>query len=616
MFPQIFGKYVLERELASGGMARVYLATLRGAVGFEKRLVVKQIRPELSQDDAFVKRFVEEAKIAVELSHPNIVPVYELGVELGIYYIAMELCEGLTLTEILTDTGPLDPAEGAQVGIEICRALDYAHRRGNIVHRDVTPRNVLLDEEGAVRLIDFGIAAPQTSASSTERVEVFGSPGHMPPEQIRGERLTAATDVFAVGALLIEAWTGRPPFRRGSFEASAEALNDPLPSLAQEDAELAPVADIIAQAVALKAADRPQEAEALARKLREFSRQFDSGDVAKRLGARVRRARRRGHSSVPWLPGESSGPLTPAASPRALLSSHPPGGPQTPATPPMPPLTPSTPAGGAPITRTFAARDDLVEWTRKIASIPPVPDLSESSEPPTDADTAADNSAEPSNPPSVVEADEPATRALPRSNAPSAAPPKPFPWAVAASVAAILGVVGWVGTRGAPPPNPPPPAARSSAETGLGVPATATSPVASAPVAVAGSAEPTASASSAAGSATSAAVSASAASSRSAAPKGSSAPSASAPSTVDVATQGVLRLTADPQATVTVVGARVSQTHVTPVPGLKLPPGSYSVTFRSPTFGAPVVAQVELGAGASRGVHADFRAAEPTVSVR
>src|ERR1041384_3218777 len=237
MFPQIFGKYVLERELAAGGMARVYLATLRGAVGFEKRLVVKQIRPELSSDDAFVRRFVEEAKNAVELSHPNIVPVYELGVELGVYYIAMELCEGLTLTEILNETGPLDAAEGAYVGIEICRALDYAHRRGGIVHRDVTPRNVLLDEEGAVRLIDFGIAAPVTAAGSAERIEVFGSPGHMPPEQLRGERLTPATDVFAVGALLIEAWTGRPPFRRGSFEASADALKERLPSIATEHAE-------------------------------------------------------------------------------------------------------------------------------------------------------------------------------------------------------------------------------------------------------------------------------------------------------------------------------------------------------------------------------------------
>jgi serine/threonine-protein kinase len=97
MFPQIFGKYVLERELAAGGMARVFLATLRGAVGFEKRLVVKQIRAELAVDEAFVRRFVEEAKTAVELSHPNIVPVYELGVGQGVYYIAMEHCSGATL---------------------------------------------------------------------------------------------------------------------------------------------------------------------------------------------------------------------------------------------------------------------------------------------------------------------------------------------------------------------------------------------------------------------------------------------------------------------------------------------------------------------------------------
>ena len=215
MFPQIFGKYVLEREIAAGGMARVYLATLRGAVGFEKRLVVKQIRAELASDDAFVRRFVEEAKTSVELSHPNIVPVYELGVEHGVYYIAMELCDGLTLAEVLAETGPLEPEEGAYVGVEVCRALDYAHRRAGIVHRDVTPRNVLLDEEGAVRLIDFGIAAPATPVPGAKR-EVFGSPGHMPLEQLRGERLTPATDVFAVGALLIEAWTGKPPFRRAT----------------------------------------------------------------------------------------------------------------------------------------------------------------------------------------------------------------------------------------------------------------------------------------------------------------------------------------------------------------------------------------------------------------
>jgi len=588
MFPQIFGKYVLERELASGGMARVYLATLRGAVGFEKRLVVKQIRPELALDDAFVRRFVEEAKIAVELSHPNIVPVYELGVEQGVYYIAMELCEGLTLTEILIDTGPLDPAEGAHVGIEICRALDYAHRRGGIVHRDVTPRNVLLDEEGAVRLIDFGIAAPVSSATSTERVEIFGSPGHMPPEQIRGERLTPATDVFAVGALLIEAWTGRPPFRRGSFEASAEALKEPLPSLVGDHPELAPVAEIVEQAVALRALDRPQEAEALARKLRDFSRQFDSGDVAKRLGARVRRARRRNKSSIPWLPGDSSGPLTPAASPRALISSRPPGGPRMAATPPP---TPATPPAAAPITRTFAAREDIVEWTRKIASIPP----------PAEPDLAAPSAP----PPSAVETSEPATRALPRSFAP-AAPAKRVRRALVGSGAAVLGLLAWVSLRGGGPSSLAPaaslaplssaasPAATAAPELPVPVASVAPTPSVVTPVAPAtiSPAPPVRSA-----------------------PPSHSAPPAPASAVLDDALSGQLRLTADPQATVTVVGARVAQTQLTPVRGLKLPPGVYAVTFRSPTFGEPVVARVELTAGGARSVHADFRAAIPTVAV-
>jgi serine/threonine-protein kinase len=597
MFPQIFGKYVLERELASGGMARVYLATLRGAVGFEKRLVVKQIRPELSQDEAFVRRFVEEAKIAVELSHPNIVPVYELGVEQGIYYIAMELCEGLTLTEILTETGPLDSAEGAHVGIEICRALDYAHRRGGIVHRDVTPRNVLLDEEGAIRLIDFGIAAPVTGARASERVEVFGSPGHMPPEQIRGQRLTPATDVFAVGALLIEAWTGRPPFRRGSFEASADALNDPLPPLEGEHPELGPVSAAIAQAVALDAADRPQEAEALARKLRDFSRQFDSGDVAKRLGERVRHARRRLRSSLPWLPGESSGPRTPAASPRAILSSRPPlatsRGPQTPATPPMSPLTPP----GSPITRTFAARDDLVEWTRKLASVPP--------DATTEPDTETDDTPPPSIPPPITGAgaDEPVTRAMPRSDSPTAAA-KRFPFALVGLGLALVGTMAVFSLDGAPTAKRSLPAVQGLVTAAPPPSVSLIVPPASAearllPVRPSASAPP----------------SLPRAPSGAGKPPSSSSVVAPASALGDVAS-AFLKLTADPPATVIITGSKVSQTHATPVRALSLPPGSYSVTFRSPTFGEPVAARIDLASGSSRSIHADFRAAIPTVSVR
>src|SRR3984885_15124170 len=113
MSPQTFGKYVLEKELAVGGMARLLLATLRGAGGFEKKLVVKQIRDKLASDDEFIRRFVEEAKTTVALAHPNIVPVYELGVELGTYFLAMEFVEGASLAELLRACGkegaPMSP---------------------------------------------------------------------------------------------------------------------------------------------------------------------------------------------------------------------------------------------------------------------------------------------------------------------------------------------------------------------------------------------------------------------------------------------------------------------------------------------------------------------------
>jgi eukaryotic-like serine/threonine-protein kinase len=578
MFPQIFGKYVLERELASGGMARVYLATLRGAVGFEKRLVVKQIRPELSRDEAFVRRFVEEAKLAVELSHPNIVPVYELGVEQGTYYIAMELCEGLTLSEVLAESGPLDAAEGAHLGIEICRALGYAHRRAGIVHRDVTPRNVLLDEEGAVRLIDFGIAAPVTGARSRERVEVFGSPGHMPPEQMRGERLTPATDVFAVAALLVEAWTGRPPFRRESFEASRAALAEPLVPLSRSHSELSPVSDVLLQALSPNASERPQQAELLARKLRDFSRQFDSGDVASRLGARVRKARGKLDGSA-----RARAQRTPAASPRA--DSERPAR-HTPAAPAL--------ATGSPATRTFAARDDLAQWTRKLSSLPPPPPSDEAADPAGRADDELDGTPPPPLPPAPSE---PATRALP----PSGPPPKParrLASAVAVAGLAVVAVVAAAGS-GADGPRAAQPGPKRSALAPSAPPAPpSVSPLSPLASAIGSSPLVALSASSGPG-----------ARARSAAARAAW----TAPARSESAT---LKLTADPPASVTVTGGKVSQTHATPVRALPLPAGSYTLTFRSATFGEPVVARVELLSGGGHSVHVDFRAAIPTVVVR
>lgn len=548
MFPQIFGKYVLEREIAAGGMARVYLATLRGAVGFEKRLVVKQIRTELASDEAFVTRFVEEAKTAVELSHPNIVPVYELGVEQGVYYIAMELCEGLTLSEVLAETGPLSAVEGAYVGAEICRALDYAHRRARIVHRDVTPRNVLLDDEGAVRLIDFGIAAPVTLEGDAARSEVFGSPGHMPPEQLHGAELTPATDVFAVGVLLIEAWTGYPPFRRASARESERALFTVPPRVDLKLPELAPISALIASSVALEARERPAGAEQLARPLREFLRGEDTGDLARRLAERVRRARRRSRSSSPWLVGET-GP------PKSSQNTRPMNGESTPATP-----------SSAPVTRTFAASENLEEWTRKLSSPP-------------------------SGPPSVAVPEDAAPSGISSSKHSSRAPTR----STGLAALAALGI-GALAVLIALSPRAPAPRTLAIAPT-----ATAPSPrasavpepsVVSAPLKVAPMLK--------------------------AAPKKPlhATPAPSAVVSPEAEQFGVLKITADPGALVEINGPHFHQQARSPIAGLRVPVGKYAIVFRNDTFGAALSTQASVLAGVTRSVHADFRQAEPTVSVR
>lgn len=329
MYPQVFGKYVLEKELSRGGMARVVLATLRGAGGFEKRLVVKQIRDELAFDQQFVRRFVEEAKTTVALSHPNIVPVYELGVEQGTYFLAMELVEGVSVSEL----GKLTPEEGAYVGVEVCRALDYAHRRMKVVHRDITPRNVMIDEEGQVKLIDFGIAAPALVAGH----EILGSPGHMAPEQIDGGELGPPTDIFAVAVLLLEAWTGKAPFRRATPEESNAAMREKHPRPSDFDPRLLPIDEAIAKALSLDPKERQQEASELARSLRAFLQGVDTEDIARSLGERVRERRENPDSMPPPSMRGDAGPKTAtptntqtfAANVDALRWSQPPGAPST-----------------------------------------------------------------------------------------------------------------------------------------------------------------------------------------------------------------------------------------------------------------------------------------------
>jgi len=590
VYPQIFGKYVLEREIAAGGMARVYLATLRGAVGFEKRLVVKQIRPELASDEAFVRRFVGEAKTAVELSHPNIVPVYELGVEQGVYYIAMELCLGVTLSEVLAATGKLSPVEGAYLGVEICRALDYAHRRAGIVHRDVTPRNVLIDDEGAVRLIDFGIAAPV--AAGDDDNEVFGSPGHMPPEQLAGKPLTPAADVFAVAVLLVEAWTGTAPFRRATARESRRALlEERPPPLSAARPELEPLDALIARSLSLDASERPAEAEALARPLRDFLRSADTGDIARRLAERVRRVRSTERRKEPSSRSASSASGAESA-PRSSRSSVP-----------------------TALTQTFAVRDEVVEWTRRI------------SEPPPASSSAPHTRKLASLPPARSEADaatrdaegrrEPVARSEIAPSEAALALPEPsstkrpvqrrtlmaFVAGAGAALVALVPVLVPARASGPDAVTPRDPVSAASApraaETASRLPAPreAPEPVASAfpepssSVAVAASATP------------------------SSAPRPAS-PRPAAVQRPAVVANAALRLTADPGARVRVLGRGFERALTTPVRELRLPAGAYTITFENVTYAAPVRAEVIVEEGARRSVHADFREAEPRVSVR
>ncbi len=605
MFPQIFGKYVLERELASGGMAIVYLATLRGAGGFEKRLVVKQIRAELASDAAFVDRFVAEAKTTVELSHPNIVPVYELGVEQGVYFIAMELALGVTLAELLRESGRLSPEEGAYLGVEICRALDYAHRKMGIVHRDATPRNVLIDEEGAVRLIDFGIAAP-VSTDGSARERVFGSPGHMPKEQLRGGRLTPATDVFAAGALLYESWTSVAPFRRASRAESDAALEAVPPKLSDVDARLAPLDDVILRAVAVEAGDRPQTADDLARPLREFLRTADLGDIARRLGERVQVARERGKA--------------PQAEPITADERR------TGARPSVPP-TPVTPATRAPkdfVTETFATREIVDPRTSR----PPPPDGPTPSSLPLTGDAGALGALETRGIRLDAASDSPGTRdateRVRSGKSPNGAPRRrALVFLSLLAVVATTGVVvstirdrpsvrsatlpaTSVATLGAEP--------RTDPRAGEGAP-TAVVPVAPTTALTEASGAPVASPSGAPVAIPRPGPAVPSASARLAGSnEANGSPETSESSeTSPRSPAAVFSLTSDLPARVVVDGASAG---TTPIRSLKRPPGAHVIVFSSVELGERLTASVDAKPGQTVGVHAEFTRPTPMLRIR
>ncbi|MGC4088019.1 MAG: serine/threonine-protein kinase [Polyangiaceae bacterium] len=230
--PAALGRYELLGTLGQGGMANVYLGRLAGSAGFQRLYAIKVLHPHLASEDAFVEMLLDEARIAARLHHPNVVPIVDLGTEAGFYYVVMEYVEGFALSLLLKKNRESRPPRllipiilDALAGLHAAHTLvDDDGNPMNLVHRDVSPQNILVGSDGVARITDFGIAKAEARINSTRPGELKGKLSFMSPEQIREPNsVDARSDVFSAGVLLWSALTGEQPFVGAS---SAATLNN------------------------------------------------------------------------------------------------------------------------------------------------------------------------------------------------------------------------------------------------------------------------------------------------------------------------------------------------------------------------------------------------------
>src|ERR1043165_5094781 len=258
------GRYELDGVVGRGGMAEVYRAR---DLRLDRIVAVKTLREDLARDQTFQARFRREAQSAASLNHPSIVAVYDTGEDMAgpspVPYIVMEYVDGRTLRDLLRQDRRLLPERAVELVDGILRALDYSHR-GGIVHRDIKPANGMITRAGDVKVMDFGIARAMadSAATMTQTAQVIGTAQYLSPEQARGERVDARSDLYSTGCLLYELLTGRPPFLGDSPVAipSHHARENPVPP-SRLDPEVPPWADsIVLRAMAKDPRERYQSA--------------------------------------------------------------------------------------------------------------------------------------------------------------------------------------------------------------------------------------------------------------------------------------------------------------------------------------------------------------------